>query len=36
MIMVSISTFEWHSIKKIQKVPMSDAVVIVLTIDVVV
>ncbi|WP_319578017.1 STAS domain-containing protein [uncultured Methanospirillum sp.] len=36
MIMVSISTFEWHSIKEIHKVPMSDAVVMLLTMAVVV
>lgn len=36
MIMVSISTFEWHSIREIHKVPLSDAVVMILTMVVVV
>ncbi|MBN1168205.1 MAG: SulP family inorganic anion transporter [Methanospirillaceae archaeon] len=36
MIMVAISTFEWQSIKDIHKVPVSDAVVMLLTIAIVV
>lgn len=36
MIMVSISTFEWHSIKELHKVPVSDAIVMLLTMIVVV
>jgi SulP family sulfate permease len=36
MIMVSISTFEWHSIKEIHKVPISDAIVMLVTMVVVV
>ncbi len=36
MIMVAISTFEWHSIREIHKVPLSDAFVMILTMAVVV
>ncbi len=36
MIMVAISTFEWQSIREIHKVPVSDAVVMLLTMAVVV
>jgi len=35
MIMVATSTFEWHSIKEFHKVPISDAIVMLLTMAVV-